>query len=116
MLPPLLAVAVGGLLLVIGLWWSYFKRPVFVGRSQPMWVAFAFGYGSIEGLLTILCLFVADGVLELKAIRRHAEIVSAVFEDVEPQPLTQERAHALTESVMQRVHTEMLEAVGRRVH
>jgi len=43
--PALLAVALGGLLLVFSLWWSYFKRPVVVDRNQPMRVAFVFGYG-----------------------------------------------------------------------
>ncbi len=41
----LVAVALGGLLLVFGLWWSYFKRPVVVDHDQPMRVAFAWGYG-----------------------------------------------------------------------
>jgi low temperature requirement protein LtrA len=43
--PALLAVALGGLLLVLSLWWSYFKRPVVVDRQQPMRVAFVYGYG-----------------------------------------------------------------------
>lgn len=43
--PPLLAVALGGLLLVFSLWWSYFKRPVVVDHHQPMRVAFVYGYG-----------------------------------------------------------------------
>jgi low temperature requirement protein LtrA len=40
-----LAVAGGGLLLVLGLWWSYFKHPANVGGEQEMRSAFEWGYG-----------------------------------------------------------------------
>ena len=41
----LLVVAVGGLLLVLGLWWSYFKHPASVGDQQQIRSAFEWGYG-----------------------------------------------------------------------
>jgi low temperature requirement protein LtrA len=43
--PALLGVALGGLLLVFGLWWSYFKHPTVIDRHRPLRVAFAWGYG-----------------------------------------------------------------------
>jgi low temperature requirement protein LtrA len=41
----LLAVAIGGLVLVLGLWWSYFKHPAVVGGEGQMRSAFQWGYG-----------------------------------------------------------------------
>jgi hypothetical protein len=78
-------------------------------------IAFAFGYGSIPGLLTILVLFVMDGVLELKALLRHAAAVAAVFA-VEPEPITEDRAEMLTAAVMARVRDEVTAAAKRPVH
>ena len=43
--PALLGVAVGGLLLVFGLWWLYFKRSTAVDRHRPLRVVFAWSYG-----------------------------------------------------------------------
>jgi low temperature requirement protein LtrA len=41
----LLVVAIGGLVLVFGLWWSYFKHPGDVGNQGEMQSAFEWGYG-----------------------------------------------------------------------
>ena len=41
----LLVVAFGGLLLVLGLWWSYFKHPASVGDQERIRSAFEWGYG-----------------------------------------------------------------------
>jgi low temperature requirement protein LtrA len=40
----LLAVALGGLLLVFALWWSYFKHPAEIDRSLSLRQAIAWGY------------------------------------------------------------------------
>jgi low temperature requirement protein LtrA len=45
MSPALLGVAIGGLALVLGLWWSYFKHPGAVGGQGQMRSAFEWGYG-----------------------------------------------------------------------
>jgi low temperature requirement protein LtrA len=42
--PALLAVALGGLLLVFALWWSYFKHPAELDRSLSLRQAVAWGY------------------------------------------------------------------------
>ena len=41
----LLAVAVGGLLLVLALWWSYFKHPAEIDRDLSLGQAITWGYG-----------------------------------------------------------------------
>ena len=41
----LLAVAVGGLLLVLALWWSYFKHPTEIDRDLSLGEAITWGYG-----------------------------------------------------------------------
>ena len=41
----LLAVAVGGLLLVLALWWSYFKHPAEIDRDLSLGQAIMWGYG-----------------------------------------------------------------------
>jgi low temperature requirement protein LtrA len=41
----LLAVAVGGLLLVLALWWSYFKHPAEIDRGLSLGQAIVWGYG-----------------------------------------------------------------------
>ncbi len=41
----LLAVALGGLLLVLALWWSYFKHPAEIDRDLTLAQAIAWGYG-----------------------------------------------------------------------
>lgn len=41
----LLAVAVGGLLLVLALWWSYFKHPAEIDRDVSLGQAIFWGYG-----------------------------------------------------------------------
>jgi low temperature requirement protein LtrA len=41
----LVAVAVGGLLLVFAMWWSYFKRPPSIGHHRPLGWMIAWGYG-----------------------------------------------------------------------
>ena len=43
--PSLLAVSAGGLILVFGLWWSYFKRPAAAGLAVTSWLSFLWGYG-----------------------------------------------------------------------
>ncbi len=43
--PALLAVAIGGLLLVCSQWWLYFKRSAAVDRHRPLRVAIAWSYG-----------------------------------------------------------------------
>jgi len=40
-----LLIAAGGLLLVFGLWWSYFKHPAAVGQGEGATVPFLWGYG-----------------------------------------------------------------------
>jgi low temperature requirement protein LtrA len=45
LLGPLLTVAVGGLLLVFGLWWSYFKRDPGIGHHLSLRSMLAWGYG-----------------------------------------------------------------------
>jgi len=42
--PALLAVAIGGLLLVFALWWSYFKHPAEIDRSLSLRQAITWGY------------------------------------------------------------------------
>ena len=42
---PLLTVAVGGLLLVFALWWSYFKHEPDVSRRRSLSAMIAWGYG-----------------------------------------------------------------------
>jgi low temperature requirement protein LtrA len=42
--PGLLGVAGGGLLLVFGLWWTYFKRPAAEALRTSGWWAFVWGY------------------------------------------------------------------------
>ena len=42
--PSLLAVALGGLLLVFALWWSYFKHPAEIDRSLSLRQAITWGY------------------------------------------------------------------------
>ena len=44
-LQPLLTVAVGGLILVFALWWSYFKHEPDVSRSRSLASMIAWGYG-----------------------------------------------------------------------
>jgi hypothetical protein len=73
-------------------------------------IIFAIGYGSIPGLLGILCLFVMDAVLELKAVRESLKTIATVFQ-VEVEPLTEERAEELTATILSRVQQEQL---GRR--
>jgi hypothetical protein len=73
-------------------------------------IIFAIGYGSIPGLLGILCLFVMDAVLELKALRESVKTIATVFQ-VEAEPLTEERAEELTATILSRVQQEQL---GRR--
>jgi low temperature requirement protein LtrA len=41
----LIEVAIGGLILVFGLWWAYFKRPARLTEHVRMRVAFMWGYG-----------------------------------------------------------------------
>ena len=41
----LLGVAIGGLAIVLGLWWSYFKHPANVGGQERIRSAFEWGYG-----------------------------------------------------------------------
>jgi low temperature requirement protein LtrA len=41
----ILAVAIGGLLLVFGLWWAYFKHHTSVEALRSSWRSFAWGYG-----------------------------------------------------------------------
>ena len=41
----LIGVALGGLVLVFSLWWSYFKHPAEIGRVRSLGTAFAWGYG-----------------------------------------------------------------------
>jgi low temperature requirement protein LtrA len=41
----LIAVAVGGLLIVLGLWWSYFKHPTEIEREITLGQAITWGYG-----------------------------------------------------------------------
>jgi low temperature requirement protein LtrA len=45
LLAPLLTVAVGGLLLVFGLWWSYFKRDPGIGHHLSLRTMLGWGYG-----------------------------------------------------------------------
>jgi hypothetical protein len=73
-------------------------------------IVFAVGYGSIPGLLGILCLFVMDAVLELKALRESLKTIATVFA-VEAEPLTEERVEELTANILSRVQDEQL---GRR--
>jgi low temperature requirement protein LtrA len=42
---PLLAVAIGGLLLIFGLWWTYFKDSAALDDHAPLRSAVAWGYG-----------------------------------------------------------------------
>ena len=41
----LVAVATGGLVLVFGLWWAYFKHPGGIGERVSLRAAFVWGYG-----------------------------------------------------------------------
>lgn len=77
-------------------------------------VVVALGFGAVPGLLAILCLFVMDGVLELKAVRAYVAAVAEVFA-VEPD-MTEERAEAMTAAVMERVKQEVAEQASRRIH
>jgi low temperature requirement protein LtrA len=43
--PALIAVAVGGLLLVFALWWAYFKLPAWIGHDVRFRWQIAWGYG-----------------------------------------------------------------------
>jgi low temperature requirement protein LtrA len=43
--PGLLVVAIGALVLVLALWWSYFKHPAEVGDQEEIRSAFEWGYG-----------------------------------------------------------------------
>jgi low temperature requirement protein LtrA len=45
LLGPLLTVAAGGLLLVFGMWWSYFKHDPDVGHERSLGSMLAWGYG-----------------------------------------------------------------------
>jgi low temperature requirement protein LtrA len=42
---PLVAIAAGGLLLVFGLWWSYFKDSAALPQGAPLWLGITWGYG-----------------------------------------------------------------------
>lgn len=78
-------------------------------------IAFALGFGSVPGLLAIIALFLMDGVLELKAIRRSTRVVAEVFE-IEPDPLVATRADAIADGVMTRIRADVRAAASRRVH
>lgn len=78
-------------------------------------IAAALGFGSVPGLLAILCLFVMDGVLELKMVRAHVAAVAAVFA-VEPEPMSEEKAEEMTTTILQRVQSDLKAQAARRPH
>lgn len=61
-------------------------------------IAFAFGFGSVPGLLVILCLFVLDLLLEIKQLTKHAETLAKVFTEPGPE-LTPAENSRITDSV-----------------
>jgi low temperature requirement protein LtrA len=52
----LLLIAVGGLMLIFGLWWSYFKTSVVEGLRTSMRASFTWGYGHVVVFAAIVAL------------------------------------------------------------
>jgi low temperature requirement protein LtrA len=73
----LIGVAVGGLVLVFSLWWSYFKHPAEIGRARSLGATFAWGYGHY---LVFAALAAVGAGLQVAADATHEEVALAIDE------------------------------------
>lgn len=86
--------------------------------TNLLWLAVIVGFALaqwVPGLLAVLCLFVMEAAIDLKAARAAAVKIASVF-DTEPEPMTEARAEPMTEALMERVQLEMTAASMRRPH
>jgi hypothetical protein len=85
---------------------------------NALWViaiAFALGFQSAPGLLAILCFFVLEGVIELKAIRKAGARLIAIFGS-EPDAVSWDQADHMTSTIMRRIQADIAVQAERRPH
>jgi low temperature requirement protein LtrA len=75
--PDLVAVAVAGLLLLVGLWWTYFLEPAAEGLQRHRRWSFFWGYGHY-GLFAALAMVGAGLEVAVEAITHHIEAPDVV--------------------------------------